>query len=45
MNKIAKAYNIGDKTHQIDKKNINIYKIKYFEVIKSFQKLWLYKKQ
>lgn len=38
MNKIIKTYNIN-------KKNIIILKIKYFKIIKYFQKFYLYKKK
>lgn len=43
MDKIAKAYSIGDRIYEIDKENIVMPKVGYFEAIKSFQKLWLYK--
>lgn len=38
MDKIAKASSIDNRFHKIDEKNIVILKIRYFEVIKAFQK-------
>lgn len=34
IDKIAKAYSIGNKTHKIDKENVVIPKVKYSEIIK-----------
>lgn len=33
INKIMKAHNIGDRTHEIDKNNIIVAKIRYTKVI------------
>lgn len=43
MNKIAKAYNLGNKIYESDKKNVVILGIKYFKVIKAFWKLFCMK--
>lgn len=45
INKITKAYSIGDKTYKTDEENIIISNVGYFKAIKIFQKLYLYEKQ
>lgn len=45
VNEIAKAYSIENRTYKTNKKDIIIFKVEYFEIIKSLQKLWLYKEQ
>lgn len=45
VNEIAKAYSIESRTYETDKKDIIIFRVEYFEIIKSLQKLWLYKEQ
>lgn len=44
MNKIAKAYSTGNKTCKINKEKIVIFRIKYSETMKAFQKHCLYEK-
>lgn len=44
INKIFKVYNIDNKTYKINKKNIIIFNIGYFKIIKIFQKFYLYNK-
>lgn len=45
INKIVKIYSINNKTYKINKKDIIIFRIRYFIEIKAFQKYYLYKKQ
>lgn len=45
MDKIAKIYDVKNKTYKIDVKNVVIIEVEYFEIIKSLQKFWLYEKQ
>ena len=42
VDKIAKAYSIGDKTHETDEEDNVIPRVRYFEAIKAFKKLHLY---
>lgn len=45
IDEIAKAYSIGNKTHEMDEKDVIIPKVGYFEAIQALQKLCLYEKQ
>lgn len=36
MNKIAKAYSIGNKTHETNEEDIVIPRVGYFKVMKAF---------
>lgn len=40
IDKIAKIYSIEYKIYKTDKRDIIISKVKYFTIIKFFQKLW-----
>ena len=41
MDKITKVYSIGDKTYKTDEQDIIIFRIRYFKVVKTLQKLYL----
>lgn len=45
VDKIVKAYSVENTTHDKDEKNDIIPRVRYFEMIKSVQKLWLYEEQ
>lgn len=45
VDEIAKAYNIGDRTHETDEEVVTIPKVGYSEAIQALQKLRLYEEQ
>lgn len=43
IDKIVKAYNIGEKTYKIDEEDVIISNIEYTEIMQALHKLFLYK--
>ena len=45
VDEIAKAYSIGDRTHETDEEDVVIPRVGYSEIMKALQKLCLYEEQ
>lgn len=43
IDKIAKVYNIGNKTNKTDKEDMIVFKVRYSKAIQALPKLCLYK--